>query len=77
MKFFKNKKKMIPIKKITQFSKKYEKGESSARSLGLETPAPYIPSLLTTIEVPKTWLKKYKVFGKWFDVYKQLFTIFC
>ena len=41
-----------------------------ARSPGLETPAPSIPSPLT-FEVPKTWFENHTTFGKWINVYRQ------
>ena len=45
------------------------KGESS-KSLMIESTTPFIPSPLTSLDVPKTWFKNHTAFGRWIDTFK-------
>ena len=61
---------MAPKKKLTHFSTKSEKEESS-KSPRQETPTPSIPSPLASLEVPKSWFENHTAFGRWIDTFKH------
>ena len=61
---------MAPKRKLTRSSKKSERGESSKSPMN-ELTTLFIPSSLTSLEVPKNWFENNVAFGKWIDVFKH------